>query len=66
MEQSEKSENGDIAILLIFITNVLVRAMSGEAGCSEIFLFGSLASGEVGDKSDIDLAIRGCPQGKFF
>lgn len=37
-----------------------------EAGCSEIFLFGSLASGEVGDKSDIDLAIRGCPQGKFF
>ncbi|MFQ5706147.1 MAG: nucleotidyltransferase family protein [bacterium] len=37
-----------------------------EAGCSEIFLFGSLVSGEVGDKSDIDLAIRGCPQGKFF
>ena len=36
------------------------------AGCSQIFLFGSLADGEVGDKSDIDLAIRGCPQGKFF
>ena len=36
------------------------------AGCDEIFLFGSLASREIGDKSDIDLAIRGCPQGKFF
>jgi len=37
-----------------------------EAGCTHIFLFGSLAGGKVRDGSDIDLAIRGCPKGKFF
>ena len=36
------------------------------AGCTEIFLFGSLATGKMSDNSDIDLAIRGCPQGEFF
>ena len=36
------------------------------AGCEQIFLFGSVTSRETGDKSDIDLAIRGCPRGKFF
>ncbi len=35
-------------------------------GCTGIFLFGSLAGGKIRDKSDIDLAIRGCPEGKFF
>jgi predicted nucleotidyltransferase len=37
-----------------------------EAGCTHVFLFGSLAVGEVRDESDIDLAIRGCPKGIFF
>lgn len=37
-----------------------------EGGCAEIFLFGSGAAGKVGDGSDIDLAIRGCPRGHFF
>ena len=37
-----------------------------EAGCTSVFLFGSLASGNVREKSDIDLAVRGCPKGKFF
>jgi len=36
------------------------------AGCTDVFLFGSLATGEIKDKSDIDLAIRGCPKGRFF
>ena len=36
------------------------------AGCTDIFLFGSLAGGKVTDQSDIDLAIRGCPKGEFF
>lgn len=35
-------------------------------GCTEIFLFGSLAEGKYNEKSDIDLAVRGCPKGKFF
>jgi len=37
-----------------------------EGGCSEIFLFGSGAEGKISDRSDIDLAIRGCPPGHFF
>jgi predicted nucleotidyltransferase len=37
-----------------------------EAGCTDVFLFGSLAAGEIRDNSDIDLAVRGCPKGQFF
>jgi len=36
------------------------------AGCTEVFLFGSLTTGTVRENSDIDLAIRGCPKGNFF
>jgi predicted nucleotidyltransferase len=35
-------------------------------GCTEIFLFGSLAAKNIRKNSDIDIAIRGCPKGKFF
>lgn len=37
-----------------------------EGGCSEIFLFGSAATGKIREGSDIDLAVRGCPPGSFF
>ncbi|MCI0696697.1 nucleotidyltransferase domain-containing protein [candidate division KSB1 bacterium] len=37
-----------------------------DAGCTDVYLFGSLATGNIRDGSDIDLAIRGCPKGKFF
>lgn len=37
-----------------------------EEGCSEIFLFGSGAEGKTREESDLDLAIRGCPPGRFF
>lgn len=37
-----------------------------EAGCTEVFLFGSLTEGKNQEGSDIDLAIRGCPKGRFF
>lgn len=37
-----------------------------EAGCTEVYLFGSVASGETHAKSDIDLAVRGCPPDRFF
>jgi predicted nucleotidyltransferase len=36
------------------------------AGCTHLFVFGSLARGRVSDQSDVDLAIRGCPKGQFF
>ena len=35
-------------------------------GCKEVYLFGSLAEGRFNESSDIDLAIKGCPSGKFF
>ena len=37
-----------------------------EAGCTEIFLFGSLVENNFREGSDIDIAVRGCPIGKFF
>jgi predicted nucleotidyltransferase len=37
-----------------------------DAGCSEIYLFGSRATGKSHMQSDIDLAVQGCPQGQFF
>jgi predicted nucleotidyltransferase len=37
-----------------------------EEGCSEVYLFGSVGRGTVREGADIDLAVRGCPQGRFF
>lgn len=37
-----------------------------QSGCTDIFVFGSLAANNVNQHSDIDLAVRGCPKGKFF
>ena len=37
-----------------------------EAGCTHVFLFGSLTTGKTRGESDIDLAVRGCPKDKFF
>jgi predicted nucleotidyltransferase len=37
-----------------------------DGGCTEVFLFGSLAEGCSRPDSDIDLAVRGCPPEKFF
>ncbi len=35
-------------------------------GCSAVFLFGSGAAGTLTDRSDIDLAVQGCPKDRFF
>jgi predicted nucleotidyltransferase len=37
-----------------------------DGGCTEIYVFGSGVTGKVRNGSDIDLAVRGCPQGHFF
>lgn len=37
-----------------------------ESGCTAIFLYGSLGEGKIREKSDIDIAIQGCPKGKFY
>lgn len=36
------------------------------AGCKEIFIFGSLVSGTYREDSDIDIAIKGCLPENFF
>jgi predicted nucleotidyltransferase len=35
-------------------------------GCEAVFLFGSLVTGKIHENSDIDIGIKGLPQGKFF
>jgi predicted nucleotidyltransferase len=37
-----------------------------EAGCTHVFLFGSLTSPGLQGESDIALAVRGCSKGKLF
>ena len=37
-----------------------------DIGCTEIYLFGSLVTGDYHDESDIDIAVKGCPETKFY
>ena len=37
-----------------------------DEGCEAIYLFGSLVTGNIHDNSDIDIGIKGVPEGKFF
>lgn len=37
-----------------------------EEGCREVYLFGSVATGDAGAGSDIDLGIRDYPRERFF
>ncbi|OHD14797.1 MAG: hypothetical protein A2086_14105 [Spirochaetes bacterium GWD1_27_9] len=37
-----------------------------EAGCEEIYIFGSIANGDYQNESDIDFAIRGLPEEKYY
>ena len=35
-------------------------------GCTSIYIFGSLAEGRATPRSDIDFAVRGCPDSEFY
>ena len=61
------TETSEITIPAAFQPD-LARAVRilKEGGCSEVFVFGSLAAGRARLSSDIDLAVRGCPTGEFF
>lgn len=37
-----------------------------DAGCTEIYLFGSQTNGKVGKNSDVDLGVKGLPAQSFF
>jgi predicted nucleotidyltransferase len=41
-------------------------ALLKNAGCKEVYLFGSVAEGSDNENSDIDIAVKGCPPGRFF
>ena len=45
--------------------DIAVKILKKE-GCSDIFLFGSHASGNANNDSDIDLAVKGITKGNFF
>lgn len=36
------------------------------AGAEEVYVFGSARTGEITDKSDLDLAVRGLPDRVFY
>ena len=35
-------------------------------GCRDIFIFGSVAAGRSRSRSDLDIAVRGCPTEHFY
>ena len=35
-------------------------------GCNQIYIFGSVAVGVPGPRSDLDIAVRGCPPERFY
>ncbi len=41
-------------------------AILKDAGCTRVYLFGSLAAGKSEQFSDIDLAVQGCSKGQYF
>lgn len=41
-------------------------AILKSAGCSEVYIFGSLAEGDFSNVSDIDIAVKGLPNQLFF
>lgn len=41
-------------------------AVLRQAGSTEVYLFGSIAEGNIAGSSDIDLAVRGIPASRFF
>ena len=40
--------------------------ISKEEVCREVYVFGSVAVGDPGLRSDLDIAVRGCPPERFY
>lgn len=40
--------------------------ISKEEGCREVYVFGSVAVGDPTFRSDLDIAVRGCPPERFY
>ncbi|MBT3497508.1 MAG: nucleotidyltransferase domain-containing protein [Gemmatimonadales bacterium] len=41
-------------------------AICKEEGCRAIYVFGSVVAGSPGIRSDLDLAVRGCPPERYY
>lgn len=41
-------------------------AISKEEGCRDVYVFGSVAVGAPSVRSDLDIAVRGCPPERFY
>jgi len=44
----------------------LAAALLKNEGCGAVYLFGSLVTGKNHNFSDIDIGIKGLPEGKYF
>ncbi len=42
------------------------RVLVEEFGASEVWLFGSVATGRMHERSDVDIAARGIPDARYF
>ena len=40
--------------------------ISKAEGCREVYVFGSVATGAPGRRSELDIAVRGCPPERFY
>lgn len=40
--------------------------LSRAEGCTEVYVFGSVAVGKARSRSDLDIAVRGCPPDRFY
>jgi predicted nucleotidyltransferase len=67
MQRRHDVEHNQAMIIPTLFKKDIERAIEilRKEGCAEIFLFGSLLGGHE-STSDIDIAIRGCPEGAFF
>lgn len=54
---SDQRFNADVISAIDYLKSV---------GCTEIYLFGSIAHGNANDSSDIDIAVRGISPEDFF
>ena len=42
------------------------REICKAEGCREVYVFGSVAAGKPGPRSDLDIGVRGCPVERFY
>ena len=63
----EYNEEMDLDIPLKYRQDIAeATKLLKDEGCEAVFLFGSLVTGKIRDNSDIDIGVKGLPDGKFL